>query len=258
MPDPVQPPGRADFEAAFDPRAYLNEYFSGGIDDEDRFTAQFIARVLKNVPGGILAHEFGGGPALYSVAALAARAREIHFSDAVPASLEEVRRWLAGKPDAFDWKPYIRLALEAEGSPADEAAVQRREDEMRARLTRLMLCDAQSFQPLGPEEPVYDLVAANHCTDVAAASAEEWFQVIRNVSSLVKPGGWLIVTVTGGTRTYTVGSQKFACADLSADDVLLGLLQAGYNPATLSVAVHAVEGQREYSGIIAGAGQKLA
>ena len=63
-------------------------------DDEDRFSVFFMARALTPLPDNLLIHEFGGGPALYSVAVLAPKAREIHFSDVVDASLHEVAAWL--------------------------------------------------------------------------------------------------------------------------------------------------------------------
>jgi hypothetical protein len=252
----IHNPNRQDFESSFIPREYLDQYFTGGVDDEDRFTAAFIAEALSCMPDHLLAHEFGGGPTLYSVAALAAKAREIHFSDVVQANLDEVEHWRSGGADAFDWKPYIRLALESEGSPADDPAVQLREDEMRRRLTRLMLCDAQLPAPLGDTSLHYDLLAAHHCTDVAATSAAEWFQVLKNVTTLVSPGGWLLVTVTTGTKIYTVGNTNFRCTDLTEEDFRNGFTQAGYEPETLQIKTHMVEGNREYTGIIAAVGRR--
>jgi hypothetical protein len=249
-------PNRQDFESSFIPREYLDQYFTGGVDDEDRFTAVFIAEALSRMPEHLLVHEFGGGPTLYSVAALAAKAREIHFSDVVQANLEEVERWRLGGADVFDWKPYIRLALECEGSPADDRAVQRREDEMRRRLTRVMLCDAQLPAPLGDIRLQYDLLAAHHCTDVAATNVSEWFQVLKNVTTLVAPGGWLIVTVTTGTKIYTVGNTNFRCTDLTEEDFRKGFELAGYEPETMQIKTHTVEGNREYTGIIAAVGRR--
>jgi hypothetical protein len=250
-------PSRQAFEAHFDPRAYLDEYFTS-LDGEDLFMAQFLAQVLRPLPDQLLVHEFGGGPALYSVAALCAKAREIHFSDAVSASLAEVQRWVDGTPDAFNWEPYVRLALEAEGAAATPAAIAQRIQDMRRRLTRLMLCDAQSPTPLGDPHPCYDLVAAHHCTDVAAATVDDWIQVMRNISTLVAPSGWLFVSVTTGTQLYQVGANQFRCLSLTPEDLARGYGAAGYAPDSLIIRTYSVAEEREYSGVIVAAGTKLA
>ncbi len=243
-------PTRDDFDRTFDPRVYLEENFNG-LDDEDEFAYQFICSALRPLGSQMLIHEFGGGPALYSVAALAAKAREIHFSDAVEASLAEVKKWIRAEPGGFDWKPYIRLSLEHEGLDATPEAVLSREADMRRLLTRLMICDAQSAQPLGPGALQYDLVAAHHCTDVAATNREEWFQVLRNVTTLVRPGGYLMLSITTGTKHYTVGKKVFRCADLQKSDLIQGYLQAGYEPQSIRLDTHQVGGtNREYTGII--------
>jgi len=249
-------PTRERFEFTFNPRTYLDEYF-GELDDEDSFALQFMASALRAMPNGLLAHEFGGGPTLYSVAALAARAREIHFSDCVSANLKEVQRWLDDEPDAFDWRPYIRLALEAEGAPAMPEAVAHRAAEMRRLLTRLMICDAQASAPLGDTDIKYDLVAAHHCTDVAATNFAEWVKVLRNISTLIAPRGWLLVSVTTGARLYTVDEVKFQCVDLTPQDVRRGYVAAGYDPASFHMEAQVAPGEREYSGVIMAVARKL-
>ncbi|MBZ0305643.1 MAG: hypothetical protein K8I82_06210, partial [Anaerolineae bacterium] len=71
-----------EFQPAFVPIEYLREYF-GDIDEEDAFHARFLADAGALLPDNLLIHEYGGGPVLTTVIALAPRAREIHFSDYV-------------------------------------------------------------------------------------------------------------------------------------------------------------------------------
>ena len=219
-------------------------------DDEDRFSIFFITRVLNSLSDNLLIHEFGGGPTLYSVAALAPKAREIHFSDVVDASLHEVTIWLKDQPGAHDWNPYIALALEAEGSPATEIAITERAMLMRKTVTKLMPCDAQSHSPIELRDMQYDLVTAHHCTDVAATNLREWQQVLRNITTIVRPGGWLMLSVTTGASTYEVGEVRFACVNLTKVDVRNGLLSAGYQEESIILKAYEVEHKREYSGII--------
>jgi NNMT/PNMT/TEMT family len=253
LPDPriaqTTYPTASEFNLYFDPKEYLREMFSAP-DEEDRFSVFFMARVLNSLPDNLIIHEFGGGPTLYSVAALAPKACEIHFSDVVDASLHEVAVWLKGQPDAHDWNPYIGVALEAEGSPTTKTAIAERAMLMRKTVTRLMHCDAQSHSPIELEDMQYDLVTAHHCTDVAATNIREWQQVLRNVSTIVRPNGWLMLSVTTGARTYEVGGVIFRCVNLTKDDVRNGLLSTGYQGDSIILEAYEVEHEREYSGII--------
>lgn len=237
------------FNHHFDPKAYLQELFSEP-DDEDRYSVSFMTRVLKSLPDNLFIHEFGGGPTLYSVAALAPKAREIHFSDVVDASLREVDLWLKNDLQAHDWNPYIKLALEADGLPATPEAIAQRAARMRQTITRLMRCDGQSSDPIELRDVEYDLVTAHHCTDVAATTFDEWVQVIQNITGIVRPGGWLMLSVTTGAQTYQVGDVTFACVNLSPEEIREGLQFAGYQLDSLVIDTYQVEHAQEYSGII--------
>jgi hypothetical protein len=159
-------------------------------DDEDQFTISFIVRALNLLPDHLFIHEFGGGPTLYSVAALAAKAREIHYSD------------------------------------------------------------AQRNPPIILDNMQYDLVTAHHCTDVAATSVDEWIKVIKNITNIVRPGGWLMLSVTTGARTYEVGDVIFECVNLTKEEMNNGLLGTGYRKESIILESYEVEHPHEYSGII--------
>jgi nicotinamide N-methyltransferase/methyltransferase len=237
------------FDRYFDPKAYLQEMFQTP-DDEDCFSISFFARALEPLPDQMFIHELGGGPTLYSVAALAPKAREIHFSDVVEASLAEVKAWLQDQPDAHNWNPYIALALEAEGVSATKTAIAKRAALMRKVVMQLMHCDAQSDTPIELENTQYDLVTAHHCTDVAATNIKEWQQVLQNVTSIVRPGGWLMLSVTTGARTYEVGDVTFECVNLTKEDIIDGLLATGYRKDSILLETYEVEHPHEYSGMM--------
>ena len=242
-------PTASAFNHHFDPKEYLREMFSAP-DDEDRFSMSFMARVLKSLPDNLFIHEFGGGPTLYSVAVLAPKAREIHFSDVVDASLREVDAWLRDQPGAHDWTPYLAVALQSEGMPVTDGTLSERTRLMRKVLTQLMHCDAQKSSPIALDNTQYDLVTAHHCTDVAATNVTEWQQVLKNITTIVSPGGWLILSVTTGARTYEVGDVIFECVNLTKEDVQNGLLASGYRKESIILEAYEIEQSREYSGII--------
>jgi NNMT/PNMT/TEMT family len=237
------------FNRHFDPKAYLKEMFATP-DDEHQFSIRFIVEALNSLPNQLFIHEFGGGPTLYSVAALAAKAREIHFSDVVEANLREVESWLKGKPGMHDWSPYIALALRAEGVPITGATITERAALMRKVVKQLMHCDAQKNPPIALENVQYDLVAAHHCTDVAATTVKGWIAVVKNVTNIVRPGGWLMLSVTTGSRTYKVGDVIFECVNLTKEEIQDGLVATGYRKESIILETYEVEHPQEYSGIM--------
>jgi hypothetical protein len=238
----------ADFSNDFDPRTYLKTYYAYP-DEEDRFIVRFMIAALNKMPPGLVTIEVGGGPTLYAVAALVPRACEIHFCDYVPENLDEVRDWLDNRPDAYDWSSYIEMVLEEEGSPVSPDAVAQRAAEMRRKLTRLCRCDVMAKAPLGQNAKQYDLVVAQAVTESVATTFSEWIQVMDNISTLVKPGGGLLISVITGTPYYTVGQKRFANLHLTAEDILHGYLAAGYDPATFSLETMVAPAKRDYAGL---------
>ncbi len=250
---------KTEYESVFHPKEYLADYSQ--LDEEVIFTIRFMVRVLRGLPPALLTLEFGGGPVLYSVATQVPYAREIHFCDFLPANLNEVRSWLSDESDAFDWTPYFKLVLEEEGKPANPTTIRLRAAAIRRKVTRLSLCDALAEAPLGRKAARYDLVVANYCTDVAAATVPEWMQIMGKLGTLVEPGGWLLVSVTTGatTNTFVTSPDKrsFPCVDLSDEDVCRGFLIAGCDPDTLRFDKFSVPTGREYSGLTTAIARKL-
>jgi hypothetical protein len=251
-------PGTEDkYAVDFDPREYLNEYYLVEPEIEDIFVVEFMVTALRDMPANLLTLEFGGGPTLFAVAALVSQSREIHFCDYVAASLDEVQRWLDKETDTFNWDPYIKLALEKEGKPTTPEAIAERAAEMRRKVTRLTTCDALARAPLGQSAIQYDLVVAQAVTDTAAKSVREWMQIMGNISTLVRPGGWLLISVLTGTSGYIIGQKRFPCVDLSDDEIYRGYMAAGYYPDTFRLEKLDAPGERGYSGVVSVSACKL-
>ena len=184
----------------FDPHDYLVRYFSD-INDEYRSLYRFWARAVASLPRGRRALELGVGPTLYSAFPLAERFGEIVLADFVPGSLAELERWLRADDGAFDWTPYVELALQAEGKVGTRVEVLERMALLRSVVRDVVRCDLRTVQPLG-REATFDLVSAHYCTEAASTSEDEWSRVLANVTSLVKPGGWLLLSVAAELSIY--------------------------------------------------------
>ncbi len=237
---------------SFNPKQYLQDYYTEEPDDEDRFSMRFVLDSLALLPSDSVVIELGGGPVLDTVAAVCGqeRVREVHFCDYVPENLDEVRRWLNKEPDAFNWDRYIAFVLQHEGKAGDPDEVSKRARAMRHKITQVFECDVRQSDPL-PHQPnrAYDLAIAQTVTETAATTVNEWLVVIQNISTLVVPGGWLLISVVTGTSGYYVGQKLFPCLNLTDDDIQQGYREAGYELETLRIDKMPALGDRDYAGI---------
>jgi len=243
-----------DMRDVFDAREYLGRYFTAP-SDEDRFSLKFWVDHIHDLPQGVRVLEYGGGPTLYSVLALARKASSVHFSDFVPSALNDVRAWTAGKTGAHNWRPYTRLILQIEGQPHDETAVDARENRLRQIMTHITECDARTTTMLTDPRPPYDVIAAHHCLDVAARDPADFKRMLRSLAGWLTPGGLFLLSITTGTTWYTVDGATFPCLDLTVDQVHASLVEAGMQPGRLAHASMPIEGD-EYTGVVLSAGWK--
>ena len=238
----------------FDAREYLHRYFTSP-SAEDRFTLKFWVEQIRDLPQGVRVLEYGGGPTLYSVLALARKASSVHFADFVPGALANVRRWVAGDPGAHTWTPYTRYILQLEAAPSVNGAVAQREAALRQRMTHITECDARTEKMLDDPRRPYDVIAAHHCLDVAARDLADFKRMVRTLAELLAPNGLFLLSVTTGTTLYTVDGAVFPCLDLTAEEIRESLVEAGIDPQRIYQPSMPVEGE-EYSGVLLSAGWK--
>ena len=51
--------------------------------------------------------EYGGGPTITGLIGAAPKVDRIVFAEFTEANRQAVLSWIAGKPEAFDWRPFI-------------------------------------------------------------------------------------------------------------------------------------------------------
>ncbi len=250
------PPVTQDW-TRFDPAAYLDEYYAD-IESENLELLRFLVETYRAIPQGGRMLDFGGGPALYPLISAAPRFDEIHFADYLEANLAEVRRWLAQAPEAFDWTPFIRKAIELEtGETCSNADVERRARLIRQRVTHLLPCDASRTPPIREPEP-YDVVLTNFCAESATSSRDEWRAFMGNIVSVLKPGGWLVLSALKGAKHYAVGSLSFPAVDILEEDLVDLLEDTGFSRKGLEVrSVPADRPTRDYQGLMFAVARKL-
>ena len=237
--------------ADFDPRAYLDEYYSD-LGAENIALLRFFVEACRELPRHGLLLDFGGGPTIYPLIAAAAAVREIHFSDYLDANLEEVRKWLRRDADAFDWRPFVEKTIELEtDAPCTLVQRARREGELRGRITRLLHCDASRSPAIAECNRGYDVVVSNFCAESATSDRAIWRAYMHNIGSLLRPGGTLIMSALKGARCYSVGSKTFPAVDISEEDLAEVLVESGFPEKRVAIRTAPSDrADRLYRGVI--------
>ena len=230
---------------------YLAEYYNDILADE-QYALSFLCESLKRLPEVSVALDYGCGPTVHHAVALVPKAKEIYLADYLQDNLDEIQRWQDYANDAHDWSEFTRhiLKLEANTAPLD-SDVKKREFETSQRIKKLCQSDAGDNDPLGPDMRGYfPLVTTHYCAEGATNSKETWRIYMRNIASLVRSGGTLIVSACGAADYYTVGKRSFPCAGVNTFDVLDCLQQNGFVDMDIRVRNVPDHSEQGYSSVI--------
>jgi SAM-dependent methyltransferase len=240
----------------FNPRDYLLEYY-GDVGAENFALLRFAVKAFRAIPPDGLLLDFGGGPTIFPLIAAANRVREIHFSDYLDANLNEVRCWLNNEPSAFDWREFIRVTLGLEDQTnCTVQAVLEREASIRQRITRIFRCDANNARPI--DEPrIYDILISSFCAESATDDWAQWRKFFRNIVSLLKPDGYLLLSALKGATCYTVGEKRFPAVSIRENDLTRTLIEEGFDPRSIILeSIPADRPWRQYEGLMVAMAKK--
>ncbi|XP_040070666.1 nicotinamide N-methyltransferase-like [Ixodes scapularis] len=155
--------------------------------------------------------DVGCGPTVANVfPATRRKIRSIVFSDLVPRNREEVEKWIQGASDAMDWSFMSEPLAILEGCKDVKNGARDIEERTRAAAKKVIPCDVLDPNVL-PEEhkEAFDIVLSSLCLEAASRDETTYRAVTRNVSSLIRQGGHLILCGIAGSIEYTVGDATF-------------------------------------------------
>jgi hypothetical protein len=239
------------------PEEYLSEYY-GEVQPDERFAVEFLVEALSRLQPVPIALEFGCGPTVHHALAMAPFAGEIHLADFLKSNQAEVQKWLHDDPAAFNWDHFGKETLELEGNPAPTAEqISEREELLRQKITQVISGNAFDADPLGADKRAYyPLVASHYCAEACTTDKDEWRDCMRNISSLVAPGGTLILSVCGAASAYAVGDRNFPCAGVDEVDVLSSLREIGFTDIDLRVRQVPSQSEQGFSSVVFAAAVK--
>ncbi|XP_007934713.1 nicotinamide N-methyltransferase [Orycteropus afer afer] len=216
----------------FNPRDYLEKYYNfGSIHSAEN---QIVRHLLENlfkifcldgVKGNLLI-DIGSGPTIYQLLSACESFKDIVASDYTDQNLQELERWLKKEPGAFDWSPIVNYVCDLEGNRVKGPE---KEEKLRRAVKQVLKCDVTQSQPLGPVSlPLADCLLTTLCLDAACPDLLTYCTALKNLSSLLKPGGFLVIIDALKSSYYMIGEQRFSSLSLGQEAVEAAVREAGY------------------------------
>uniref|UniRef100_A0A6B0V620 Putative nicotinamide n-methyltransferase n=1 Tax=Ixodes ricinus TaxID=34613 RepID=A0A6B0V620_IXORI len=172
--------------------------------------------------------DVGCGPTVANIFPATRKVRSIVLSDLVPRNREELEKWMEKAPDAMDWSFMSEPLAILEGYQDAKMGAMDIEERTRGAVKKVVPCDVLGPNVL-PEEhkEAFDVVLSILCIQSASQNETTHQEANRNVSSLIRKGGHLILCGTAESTGYLVGDVTFPDLRLSKAMVEDALSRSG-------------------------------
>ncbi|KAJ1197297.1 hypothetical protein NDU88_001159 [Pleurodeles waltl] len=220
------------YSREFNPRAYVETYFAEnrGALVIDEYLSFVLKQLFKIFSAGIVRGDtlidIGTGPTIYQLLSACEVFKEIIVTDYCEDNRQEFGKWLTNEPGHFDWSPIVRFVCELEGK-RDKST--EKEEKLRQKVKQVLKCDVTKGYPLEPLVlPTADCLLSALCLEGACKDQETFRDALKNISSLLKIGGHLVMMGVLEETFYMVGHYKFSCLFLDVEFVRNAVIDAGY------------------------------
>ncbi|MBI2011741.1 hypothetical protein HYS91_03155, partial [Candidatus Daviesbacteria bacterium] len=152
--------------------------------------------------------EFSGGPTIYQLITASGKVKEIHFSDYLKNNLKEVKKWVKGHNERFNWQTFFENALALEGIENINEELTIREEILKKKIKKFLSCDAFQEDPIHPKyRGYYDVISSNFVSESITNSKKAWKNIMKNITSMLKEGGILVITFLKDAEYYKIGDK---------------------------------------------------
>ncbi|XP_063291840.1 indolethylamine N-methyltransferase-like [Pelobates fuscus] len=220
----------ASYATYLDSRIYLDTFYgvdpqTQEVDKESKFVLSFLSKAFASgcIQGDNLI-EIAAGPTICHILSACENFNNIYLTDYFQNNLNEIGLWLNEDKNAFDWSSYIKQACELEGG---RSTPEEKAEKIRGKVSFLK-CDVTQANPLHPLSlPQVDCVIFASCLICVATTLEEFIAYLKNIVTLLKPGGYLIVSEYLRASQYVVGDKLFSALSVEENFVKKAMADSG-------------------------------
>ncbi|NWI97099.1 NNMT methyltransferase, partial [Pitta sordida] len=220
------------YQQNFNPQEYLKEYYrlNEGQESATVFLKQNLRSLhkmfsLDGLRGDTLI-DVGCGPTIYQLLSACERFQEITALDYTDQNRRELERWLKNEAGAFDWVPVVKYVCELEG---DREKWAEKQEKVRKKVKQVLKCDVTKANPTEPVSlPPADCIVTTLCLEAACKDLPTFRSALRNIGTLLKPGGHLVMVTVLEETYYTSNNQVLSCLRLERHEVEEAVEAAGF------------------------------
>ncbi|XP_069495528.1 nicotinamide N-methyltransferase-like [Ambystoma mexicanum] len=205
--------------------AYYNEDSEFLEDIQGLLTQLFGFFSSGEVKGDTLIH-YGGCHALSFLFPACGFFKEIILAEFLESRLQAARTWINEEPGAFDWRLAAKIVCELEGNR--EIGIEK-EETLRGKITKLIKCQANEHHPVAPKlQTQADCVLSTMFLEFLCTDVDGFCNALKDMSSLVKIGGHLVLVLLLGCTFEMCGTFKFPILCLDEECVKAAVIDAGF------------------------------
>lgn len=105
----------------------------------------------------------------------------------------------------------------------------KKQEKLRKKVKQVLKCDVTKAKPMGPmSPPPADCIISMLCLEGACKELATFCSALRNISTLLKPGGHLVTVTALEDTYYTSNKQAFSCLCLQKQEVEEAMVAAGF------------------------------
>ncbi|NXE93628.1 NNMT methyltransferase, partial [Menura novaehollandiae] len=193
--------------------------------------------------------DIGCGPTIHQLLSACEHFQEIIALDYTDQNRRELEKWLKNEAGAFDWVPVVKYICELEG---DRDKWAEKQEKLRKKVKQVLKCDVTKANPTGSVSlPPADCIVSTLCLEAACKDLPTFCSALRNIGTLVKRGGHLVMVTALGDTYYTFNKQVFSCLRLEKHEVEEAVAAAGFEVKFSEAQPYAVDNDRmDFRGVL--------
>ncbi|XP_078540091.1 nicotinamide N-methyltransferase-like [Lissotriton helveticus] len=217
------------YKKYFDAEKCLAKYLSPQSDFVNDSVVQPIARVSNFFASGSLKGDilivYGGVTHLHLLLSACDHFKEIILMDVLDTNLQYVKKWKNNHPLSFNWKDSFKILQESE----EREQWTEKEEMLKQSITIIEKVDldenSQEVLKIFPQADC--LFSAHHLTKLCKDHAS-FISSVNNMSTLLKVGGHLIISVFINCTYWYIDTLKFPILFIDEDFVRKVLRDEGF------------------------------
>ncbi|KAK0418561.1 hypothetical protein QR680_013641 [Steinernema hermaphroditum] len=211
--------GPKDYLSHFDPEAYLQFYYSSESMSQGTRVSLFVLPIFAHILAETVPEkersslvDMGAGPTIYSAICFRDVVSRIYLTDYAQHNLDVLESWVANTRP-FDWSSVVKVVARNEGSrPLSEEKIGEILENCRKKITNGGIFHANVTEekviPFLKKNILFDVMVSVFCLEAACSNFQQYKIAMKNMTSLIRPRGRLILGSVTEDTTYISGMSK--------------------------------------------------